>query len=503
MPVIEIVLPLLTGFLCLSLAFYALRFRHRPGGLAISVFLAMAAVTALANAAEGWASALPVKFAFRQVATFVYWSYDLVVLWVIYSLLRLREHAPFRFMLLIFSPMVAASVLTLTNHWHGWMWSDMALYSGQVVVDFTPLGQALRWYVIVILIILLILGTSLSRNLAPRWRDKIWWVMAGMSMPVWLAAAKMALPHSAVQLFPTSLAFFPSSLCILAALWRQQIFSFSPVARDRVFNLLPDGIMIVDRRGRILDANTSLRALITLPEDTGTLRIRSVLRAYPTWREAIYQGGGSQLDIRIGDQDYQVVVQPLGEAHDAATVSTVRNITETQNLLRRLEHQSQRDPLTGVLNRRAFSAEFTRRQQALPDGPVGMMVLDLDDFKQVNDTYGHQMGDDALIQVARYIEDHLRPDDLLCRMGGEEFVVALWGIEPMALRERAEQVRGAVERQMAAFSASGVTVSIGVSYAAQGAELDSLFRDADTQVYHSKSNGKNQVSGPAESCSAC
>ncbi|MFY0663774.1 MAG: diguanylate cyclase [Natronospirillum sp.] len=502
MLVIEIVLPLLTGFVCLSLALYALRFRHRPGGLAISAFLFMAAVTAFANGAEGWAEALSAKFAFRQVATFVYWSYDLVVLWVIYSLLRLRENAPLRFMLLIFSPMVLASLLTLTNQWHGWMWHEMTVFSGQVVVAFTPMGLALRWYVIAMLVILLVLGTLLSRNLAPRWRDKVLWVMAGMSMPVWLAAAKMALPESAVQAFPTSLAFLPSSLCFLVALWRQQLFSFSPVARDRVFNLLPDGIMIVDRRGRILDANTSLRAIIPMPEDTGTLRIRSVLRDYPMWREAIYAGCVSQIDVRIGDDDFQVVVQPLGETHDAATVSTVRNVTETQNLLRRLEHQSQRDPLTGVLNRRAFSELFTQRKQTLPDGPVGMMVLDLDDFKQVNDTYGHQAGDDALVQVARYVEDHLRPDDLLCRMGGEEFMVALWGIEPDALRARAELVRSAVETQMAAFSDSGVTVSIGVSFAAADADLETLFRDADAQVYHSKSNGKNQVSGPQDALPA-
>ncbi|WLD57891.1 diguanylate cyclase [Salinispirillum sp. LH 10-3-1] len=501
MPVVEIVLPLLTGFLCLSLGLYALRFRHRPGGLAISAFLGMAAITAFANGAEGWAQELSAKFAFRQIATFVYWSYDLVVLWVIYSLLRLRENSPLRFMLLIFCPMVVASILTLTNQWHGWMWSAMSVFSGQVVVSFTPLGQALRWYVIAMLIILVVLGTFLSRNLAPRWRDKVLWVMAGMSMPVWLAAAKMAFPNSLVQVFPTSLAFLPGSVCFLVALWRQQLFSFSPVARDRVFNLLPDGIMIVDRRGRILDANTSLRALIQLPEDTGTLRIRSVLRNYPAWREAIYMGGGSQLDIRIGEDDYQVVVQPLGEMHDAATVSTVRNITETQNLLRRLEHQSQRDPLTGVLNRRAFSETFAQRKQTLPDGPVGMMVLDLDDFKQVNDTYGHQAGDDALVQVATYIEDHLRPDDLLCRMGGEEFMVALWGIEPEALRARAELVRTAVETQMAAFSESGVTVSIGISYADSNADLEALFRDADAQVYHSKSNGKNQVSGPVQALS--
>lgn len=163
------------------------------------------------------------------------------------------------------------------------------------------------------------------------------------------------------------------------------------------------------------------------------------------------------------------------------------------------------DPLTGMLNRRAFMSTVERaaRRRTGRDGEaVALMVLDLDNFKQINDRYGHDVGDRVLVQFAQIAEAMTRPTDQLYRMGGEEFCFILPDTDAEGAQGAAERIRSAFERSSvnARGDAVQATVSIGIAHADHtGFDLELLLEAADTAVYEAKARGRNQivVAGPS------
>ena len=163
-------------------------------------------------------------------------------------------------------------------------------------------------------------------------------------------------------------------------------------------------------------------------------------------------------------------------------------------LVQRLEHLSLADPLTGLGNRRAFddalAAELARGQRT--GAAVGLLLIDVDHFKRFNDRHGHQAGDDALMSVARVLQEEARIEDRACRVGGEEFAVLLPGADEAAAMVVAERIRCGVERAPAQ---EQVTVSLGVASATGGEEPEGLFAQADARLYAAKEAGRNRVVG--------
>ncbi|EXJ13420.1 GGDEF domain-containing protein [Imhoffiella purpurea] len=171
-----------------------------------------------------------------------------------------------------------------------------------------------------------------------------------------------------------------------------------------------------------------------------------------------------------------------------------------RNALRffRASQQLERDPLTGLGNRRAFDMQGS---QWLADSvrhrhPIALMVMDLDRFKGVNDTYGHPVGDQLLRAVANTLTSVTRAADLCVRMGGDEFVVLLPGTDLSAAMECAERIRQAVSRECVMIPTGETvttSVSIGVAAHRHGMDLDQLYHQADDALYAAKRAGTNRV----------
>ena len=169
--------------------------------------------------------------------------------------------------------------------------------------------------------------------------------------------------------------------------------------------------------------------------------------------------------------------------------------------LRRLHHAVRHDDLTGVLARRALLKQGDRLLERYQRESTGLavMMVDVDHFKQVNDQHGHGAGDRLLVSIAQTMARALRADDVLGRMGGEEFAAVLPGVSPTEAQAIAERVRSAVERQALDATQSGpqrATVSIGLVHSATlGAEadMDTLLLAADTALYRAKAEGRNRV----------
>ena len=149
------------------------------------------------------------------------------------------------------------------------------------------------------------------------------------------------------------------------------------------------------------------------------------------------------------------------------------------------------DPLTSLGNRRQFT-DFC--DDAFPpdmDGTLIGVFIDLDNFKRLNDSKGHDAGDEALVCTGRIIRETIRESDLACRIGGEEFAILLNTVTPREGVAIAERVRAAIERELERFD---VTASIGVTASMSGETAADFIRRGDVCMYHAKQSGKNRIS---------
>lgn len=168
--------------------------------------------------------------------------------------------------------------------------------------------------------------------------------------------------------------------------------------------------------------------------------------------------------------------------------------TEVQRL--QLESLATKDALTATNNRHTLMEELenARSLQTRENIHSGILVLDLDFFKRINDSYGHQAGDKVLVDLARLIEANIRQHDRLFRYGGEEFVILANNITEDFLFLIAEKLRSQVESHLRAPGGEVVTASIGGAMLRPEESVERWFGRADAALYHCKKNGRNQVS---------
>ena len=158
------------------------------------------------------------------------------------------------------------------------------------------------------------------------------------------------------------------------------------------------------------------------------------------------------------------------------------------------EKSSKEDPLTGCLNRAGFSGVLLREQEKLnrTGGPVSFMIFDIDHFKEVNDTYGHLVGDEVLVNLAKLVQGMIRNTDSLVRWGGEEFVILSDDTSIQNAAFLAEKLRKAIE-SATLITQQQVTCSFGVTEMVPGEDPQSFIARADKALYTSKEGGRNRV----------
>jgi diguanylate cyclase (GGDEF)-like protein len=186
---------------------------------------------------------------------------------------------------------------------------------------------------------------------------------------------------------------------------------------------------------------------------------------------------------------------PIGGDYEIAQLGTAFN-----QMADKLRVHARTDELTGLPNFRAFRERIEDeigRAVRYPDH-FGVLVLDLDRFKQYNDRFGHLAGNEALRRVARAIRVTVRSVDFPARYGGEEFAVIVPRIDAAALASMAERIRAAVEAMPAPRDGAALTISIGAAlYPLDGKTIDPLFHAADERLYQAKRDGRNRVVSPS------
>jgi diguanylate cyclase (GGDEF)-like protein/PAS domain S-box-containing protein len=207
---------------------------------------------------------------------------------------------------------------------------------------------------------------------------------------------------------------------------------------------------------------------------------------------------GAQVHIEMATSPMSVAGKPALIAVLTDVSERVRAEAKVHTLNARLQEMATRDALTGLFNRRYLEDCLEREliRAARQDCPLSVIMADLDRFKAVNDTYGHQAGDEVLREFARLLKMHARGSDIHCRYGGEEFLLILPDMAEETACERAEQLRMALAAAPIAAGTSSirVTASFGVStFPRHGKTGDELIAAADEALYAAKESGRNQV----------
>ena len=212
--------------------------------------------------------------------------------------------------------------------------------------------------------------------------------------------------------------------------------------------------------------------------------------------------GLNQLLAEIVLETQKVQKSVLTHRSDLLVAQTEMNaaqsqITQLEAQLQEMSEQVQEDHLTGALNRRGFDNAFRREVTYLShtQGLLCFALLDIDNFKQLNDTHGHQVGDDALVYLVEAVKETLRREDVISRYGGEEFAILL---PNSALKEAISTIARIKRYLTKKFFLHGnnrllITFSAGVAQYQPGESQESLFKRADEALYRAKSNGKNQI----------
>jgi diguanylate cyclase (GGDEF)-like protein len=277
-----------------------------------------------------------------------------------------------------------------------------------------------------------------------------------------------------------------------------------------------DGILVVDRNGDMVSFNQRFKEMWRLPDDIvdsgdGDRAIAFVcdqLREPTTFVRKINQlykrpeaESFDMLQFK-DDRVFERYSRPQrgndGEIH--GRVWSFRDVTERERIQSRLRHLADHDPLTGLLNRRRFEEELSDRvaQVARYESGGAVLLLDLDNFKYVNDSLGHRTGDAVIRSVADLLRSQMRETDVLARLGGDEFAILLPHADTEQAGAVASKLLDTVRRHRAVFRGKRLrlTTSIGVAAIsdARAQTAEELMVEADVAVYAAKEAGRDRFS---------
>jgi len=266
---------------------------------------------------------------------------------------------------------------------------------------------------------------------------------------------------------------------------------------------MQDAFILTDQNGLFIDANAAAKKLFPRLKTssvgdpvTGVGDIPWTAEQADTknWTFALKNESGGISHYCIS----KTVISHTGNANTICDCIMIYDVTEPKELLDKASELAERDTLTGLINRRTFykKGDWLFHEIASTGGNMSVFMIDLDHFKALNDTYGHQVGDSVLRAVAQNLSERFRGTDLFARYGGDEFCAFLPRTNENSAMRIAEELREITERINWGneLPELRVTASIGVSvYGSCHETLDSLISSADIALYAAKNAGRNNV----------
>ena len=377
-----------------------------------------------------------------------------------------------------------------------------------LMVTSTPAGLAFVAYNFCLVAITLIMLGLFAAKVARKLRRQVILIMVSFFLVFGFAFLKTAWLEKAGINIPIVTIYLPSSILLFYNLFRHRMFMITPIARDKVFDIIEQGIIVTDDTGMIVDRNPYamylMKKFFGIDREPLGCTMSGVFSGYPEWVEHMEGNIPGKLEVQAPLKDtgmlyVRINIYPLlSESRQLiGMVSLLRDITARRLQEYELRTRANMDSLTGLLNRCGFMAAFN---QSLDDaresgGTVSVLMIDLDMLKPINDTYGHFSGDKVLLSIAEMLRGSLRQQDAIGRIGGDEFAAVLPGTACAGAMQIAERIRMEAQ-QMCIEMENGQTIHVTISVGVCGntghdGGAEELLKLADKAMYEAKRHSRN------------
>lgn len=428
-----------------------------------------------------------------------------------------------RILALMVIPCITLAV-AWSNERHGWFFEhvDYVRYGDFLFRESWKAGTwfwAHTAYSYALLVWVIVLLVQNIRQARYPWRGQAMMLFVGALFPVLtnIIALMHIAPGPALDL--TSFGLTATALTFFWALYHYRLLHILPMAGEQILENMQDAVLVVDSRGRIIHANPALLGLLGL-ESLAAVLGETMDEVLPQWLKGQERVSGDRrrktFVVSDGQEHYyQVNSAPLywkNQGKEIGNIILLHDITELthtmqererligalKNTQSELEVLATTDALTDLYNRRFFyeNAEQEFERSARYQRPLSVIMLDVDHFKRINDTYGHVVGDQILRAIADTIKGSVRNVDLLARFGGEEFIVLLpetGQSEALCLAERIlNRVKACAVLHEGKRIATTVSAGIADIMGSDG-NLEDLIRRADAALYQAKEKGRDRI----------
>lgn len=418
---------------------------------------------------------------------------------------RLKKYLP----ILLIVP-ATALVLVFTDSYHhimrlGYSIFSDSLFGHKMSVQATPVEMMFISYNFVLVAVSLFMLGLFATKVAKNLRNQVLYVMLAIMLVFIFAFVKMMLLDNININMPVAVLYLPSGLILFYSLFKHDLMYVSPIARNKVFDVIEQGIIVTNGTGTIMDYNpyavSFLKSFFRVNSELTGKSMSAVFSEYPYWVGLAIGQTAGELELQLTTHEnhvhyFRVKVYPLQSDKSGAvgTVSLIRDITMRRLQEVVLKKKANIDGLTDLLNRSVFIDAFSEILKDRSERPVSVLMLDIDRFKVINDTYGHLDGDKVLVHFAETVKGVLCRQEIIGRLGGDEFAAVLPGISSAEALEIAERIRVKIENQpfrLENGETIAVTLSIGIADSTNAVEAEVLLNLADKALYCAKKASRN------------
>ncbi len=402
---------------------------------------------------------------------------------------------------------LATLILALTNTWHGLIWQDWQFIDKDGFIGFTT--EYGFWFYVhaVYSFSLILIATSILGFALTQFKLHYQSLLAVISAPL-IAVLANLFSLSLYNPYPwvdfTTIGFVLGVIILDTGVMREGLLNSLPVVRDAVVEQLTDPVLVIDHEGQIVDANQSALRAWGQTQDIHRAPVNSLIQSVP--KESLLSTRKNS-EVTIDGRAFEIASTALDPTNDRSNVALLfRDVSErraAEYALKaaneEMERMAHTDALTNMFNRRFFmqrlGEEFERVRRH--GSVLSVLIFDLDHFKQINDTHGHDIGDAVLIAVADVVNEVKRVTDIACRLGGEEFALLLPETGRAGAFNLAQRLlRGVRDYPYEARIGKplAVTASVGVATVSSNSRApDHLLKTADRALYQAKETGRDRV----------
>jgi diguanylate cyclase (GGDEF)-like protein/PAS domain S-box-containing protein len=434
------------------------------------------------------------------------------VLWLVVALLYTKNiySLKFRMALLLFSVPVITFFMRLTNHWHHLFYTKWEMR--QLFGYYSLYMDRGFWYYVNISYTISCLLLTVIIYLIGYIKNKV-----GYTKPqflIFLYASLLPFIGIVLVLFAFeewsidySALIMPVSLLIISyGILKYDFLEIKTLARETIFENNFAGMVVLGPGKRIIDYNKAAEKFFeAINISLNNSPIEHILDREPKLLEIFESESSRDFSLVVDGEKrfFEIDVMPLGDPQDGNTkmLKSIRDVTEERKIQEKLKFLATTDSLSGLYNRSEFM-NLTKRKFAWAkrnNKELSLLIMDVDNFKIINDTFGHAAGDEIIREMGNIIMTSFRKTDIAGRIGGEEFAVVLKNASLEEAKKVAEKFRETVARRKVIYGKREIsfTVSIGVAVIRGNIndinDIEDTLKMADDALYKAKAKGRNCV----------